>query len=113
MADNTEIVTNQVNPEEPKNVFSIFPKFKLQFPFFKQEPKPGFVAEGEGKESVAVDDERESSKPDMVRFPKAQLVVSPPVAVENEETGKTSNPVILWQVLLFFFVVVFYSLFLV
>ncbi|PON32991.1 hypothetical protein TorRG33x02_355680 [Trema orientale] len=101
MAENTEIVTKQVNPEEPGNVFSLFPKFKLQLPFFKQDPEPVSVDEGERREAMAADDEgngRESWKPGMVRFPKAQVVVPPPVAVENEETGKTSNPVILWQV---------------
>ncbi|KAL5569525.1 hypothetical protein UlMin_026100 [Ulmus minor] len=93
MAENTEIASKNVDPKEPTNIFSFLSKLKLQLPFLKQEPKEGVVVVGdeEGNRS-------ESRKPDVVTFPKAQLVVPPPVAVENEETGKTSNPIIIWQV---------------
>ncbi|GMN52791.1 hypothetical protein TIFTF001_021939 [Ficus carica] len=99
MPGNSEIAGQEADPREPKNVFSLFPNFKLQFPFLK--PKDGSVAD-EGPKEAAVSDggseKIETQKPGFVRFPKAQLAVPPPVAVENEETGKTSNPIILWQV---------------
>ncbi|KAI5344291.1 hypothetical protein PRUPE_2G091100 [Prunus persica] len=101
MAENTEIVSKEEDPKGPKNLFSLFPKFKLQFPFLKQEPKAGVAVEDEPMKAVAGDEglESKTQKPDTVRFPKAQLVVPPPVAVENEEPStKTSNPIILWQV---------------
>lgn len=100
MAENTEIVSKEEDPKGPKNLFSLFPKFKLQFPFLKQESKAGVAVEDEPAKAVAGDKglESETQKPDTVRFPKAQLVVPPPVAVENEEPStKTSNPIILWQ----------------
>nr|XP_048326850.1 uncharacterized protein LOC107413075 isoform X2 [Ziziphus jujuba var. spinosa] len=101
MAENSEIVSKEENPKAGSNGFSlIFPKFNLQFPFFKPKPKAGFSGEEDGERKAVVDDERnqsETQKPDMVKFPKAQLVAPPPVAVESEEHGKTSNPVILWQ----------------
>ncbi|GMN35299.1 hypothetical protein TIFTF001_048440 [Ficus carica] len=84
---------------EPRNVFSLFPpKFKLQFPFLK--PKDGSVA-NKGPMEVAVagggSEKIESQKPGFVRFPKAQVAVPPLVVAENDETGKTSNPIIFWQ----------------
>ncbi|KAM6584293.1 hypothetical protein CsatB_011295 [Cannabis sativa] len=100
MADNTQTQTNEVNPNQPVNIFSLFTKFIHQFPFFKPKPntESASVAEVEPRQGRAAVDGGESSKPDIVRFPKAQLAVPPPVAVENHETGKTSNPVIIWQV---------------
>lgn len=105
MAENAETVSKGEEPKAPSNGFSLFPKFNLQLPFFKQEPKnAGTSGEDEPREAVVGDDGSQSKiqKPDMVRFPKAELVVPPPVAVENEEPGKTSNPVILWQVTCFY-----------
>lgn len=101
MAENAETVSKEEDPRAPSNGFSLFPKFNIQLPFFKQQPKKaGVSGEDEPRKAVLGDDENqsESQKPDIVRFPKAQLVVPPPVAVETEEHGKTSNPVILWQV---------------
>ncbi|PRQ56342.1 hypothetical protein RchiOBHm_Chr1g0334731 [Rosa chinensis] len=93
MAENTEIVSRDEGPKKPINLFALFPKFKLQFPFWKQqEQKPGVVP---------VEDEATNTgtqKPVTVRFPKAQPVV-PTVAAEVEEpVTKTSNPIIVWQV---------------
>lgn len=105
MAENAETVSKGEEPKAPSNGFSLFPKFNLQLPFFRQEPKnAGTPGEDEPREAVVGDDGSQSKiqKPDMVRFPKAELVVPPPVAVENEEPGKTSNPVILWQVICFY-----------
>lgn len=92
MAENTEIVSKEEGPKGPINLFSLLPKFKLQFPFWKQqEPQPGVVA---------VEDEASKTgtqKPAIARFPKAEPVV-PTVAVETEEPmTRTSNPIIVWQ----------------
>lgn len=106
MAKNSDIVSKEENPKARSDGFSlIFPKFNLQFPFFKPKPEEGFSGEDGARKSVVVDErnQSESQKPDMVRFPKAQLVVPPPEVVESEEHGKTSNPVILWQVSVFCF----------
>lgn len=105
MAENAEIVSKEEDPKAPSSGFSLFPKFNLQLPFFKQQPKKAVVSgEDEPRKAVLGDDENQNKiqKPDIVSFPKAQLVVPPPVAVETEEQGKTSNPVILWQVKCFY-----------
>ena len=96
----TQIAAEESDPKEPRNPFSFFPKLKLHWPFPKPEERSSAAGEGRseataGKEASG---EAETPKPAMVRFPKAQMAVPPPVAVENEETGKTSNPIILWQV---------------
>ncbi|TQD82561.1 hypothetical protein C1H46_031877 [Malus baccata] len=96
MAENTEIVIKEDGPKGPKNLFSLFPKFKLQFPFLKQEPEGVIIAD----EPRKADEGTESNiqKPVVVSFPKAQVVAPPPVAVEYEEPiTKTSNPIIFWQ----------------
>ncbi|KAI4352626.1 hypothetical protein L6164_006860 [Bauhinia variegata] len=110
MAESTEISIKQDAAKEPFNVFSILPKFNfqiphlnLQLPFLK--PGPGKEAAGgkeEAKQNAVVSDEaisNESLKPDFVRFPKRELIVPPPLETEAEEqSNKTSNPIILWQV---------------
>ncbi|XP_024030392.1 uncharacterized protein LOC21399850 [Morus notabilis] len=96
MSESSEIVTKETDPKEPRNVFALFAKFKLPLPFLK--PKDGPVAEDGPREPVVSDGGTESRKVDFVRIPKAQVAVPPPVAVENEEANKTSNPIILWQV---------------
>ncbi|KAM2004032.1 hypothetical protein ACFX15_027527 [Malus domestica] len=96
MAENTEIVIKEDGPKGPKNLFSLFPKFNLQFPFLKQEPEGVVVAD----EPRKADEGTESNiqKPVVVSFPKAQVAAPPPVAVEYEEPiTKTSNPIIFWQ----------------
>ncbi|EXC25433.1 hypothetical protein L484_016816 [Morus notabilis] len=99
MSESSEIVTKETDPKEPRNVFALFAKFKLPLPFLK--PKDGPVAEDGPREPVVSDGGTESRKVDFVRIPKAQVAVPPPVAVENEEANKTSNPIILWQVCIF------------
>ncbi|KAI9081800.1 hypothetical protein K1719_036062 [Acacia pycnantha] len=73
---------------------------------FPSPAKPFKARVGLGKESerrtaATVGDEgtgSDSAKPSFVRFPKTQLVVPPPLETEVEESSKTSNLVILWQV---------------
>ncbi|KAK9902503.1 hypothetical protein M0R45_001559 [Rubus argutus] len=91
MVENTEIVSKEEGPKGPINLFALFPKLKLQFPFWKQqEPQPRLVA--------VEDEASKTGKPAIAMFPKAEPVV-PTVAVETEEPmTRTSNPIIVWQV---------------
>ncbi|KAI9081786.1 hypothetical protein K1719_036048 [Acacia pycnantha] len=62
----------------------------------------GLGKESERRAAADVGDEgtgSDSAKPSFVRFPKTRLVVPPPLETEVEESSKTSNPVILWQVM--------------
>ncbi len=43
MAENTEIASTKEDSKAPKNLFSLFPKFKLEFPFLKPGPKAELV----------------------------------------------------------------------
>ncbi|XP_068344629.1 uncharacterized protein [Pyrus communis] len=96
MAENTEIVIKEDGPKGPKNLFSLFPKCKLQFPFLKQEPEGVVVADVPRKADEGT--ESNIQKPVVVSFPKEQVAAPPPVAVEFEEPiTKTSNPIIFWQ----------------
>ncbi|KAM1140041.1 hypothetical protein ACFX13_040869 [Malus domestica] len=98
MAENTEIVIKEDDPKGPKNLFSLFPKFKLQLPFLKQEPEAASVVVAEEPRKPEEGTESKTPKPVIVSFPKAQVVAPPPVAVECEDPiTKTSNPIILWQ----------------
>ncbi|KAM1124772.1 hypothetical protein ACFX1Q_040105 [Malus domestica] len=103
MAENTEIVIKEDDPKGPKNLFSLFPKFKLQLPFLKQEPEAASVVVAEEPRKPEEGTESKTPKPVFMSFPKAQVVAPPPVAVECEEPiTKTSNPIILWQAWLFY-----------
>ncbi|KAI9118747.1 hypothetical protein K1719_010192 [Acacia pycnantha] len=67
----------------------------------KEEDPKASGKESERRTAATVGDEgtgSDSAKPSFVRFPKTQLVVPPPLETEVEESSKTSNPVILWQV---------------
>ncbi|KAE8038735.1 hypothetical protein FH972_011213 [Carpinus fangiana] len=102
MADNTEIESSKEDPKTPKNLFSLFPKFKLEFPFLKPGPKAEVgVKEEVKREIVVVGNEGEEGmvkKPDVVKFAERKPLAPPPLVVEAEESSaKTSNPVILWQ----------------
>ncbi|XP_028770167.1 uncharacterized protein LOC114727645 [Neltuma alba] len=100
MANNREIVIKEEDPKAPRFVFPFFPNFKFDLPFLKTNS-----TEASGKEverrTGTVDDEstgNDGAKPSFVRFPKTQSVVPPPLETEAEESAKTSNPIILWQV---------------
>ncbi|KAL0007882.1 hypothetical protein SO802_009384 [Lithocarpus litseifolius] len=104
MAENTEISPSKEDPKGPQNLFSLFPKFKLEIPFLKHGgPKVEAVVKKEVKGEIVVggDEGKEDStkKPDVVKFAERKPLIPPPLAVEAEETSaKTSNPFILWQV---------------
>jgi hypothetical protein len=103
MADNTEIESSKEDPKTPKNLFSLFPKFKLEFPFLKPGPKAEVGVKEEVKREIVVGgnegEEGMVKKPDVVKFAERKPLAPPPLVVEAEESSaKTSNPVILWQV---------------
>lgn len=103
MAENTEIASSKEDPKAPNNPFSLFSKFKLEFPFLKTGPKAEVgVKEEVKRETVVGGNEGEEGivkTPDVVKFAERKALAPPPLVVEAEEpSAKTSNPVILWQV---------------
>ena len=117
MAENTEISSSKEDPKGPQNLFSLFPKFKLEIPFLKHGgPKVEAVVKEEVKGEIVVggDEGKEDStkKPDVVKFAERKPLIPPPLAVEVEEPStKTSNPFILWQVCFFYLYICLNSLF--
>ncbi|XP_030550542.1 uncharacterized protein LOC115755327 [Rhodamnia argentea] len=98
MAEKNGNLVGSETPKDQKNPFSFFPNlgFKFPFQFPKKEPKPVKKPELAAGESEG---ESRSEKPDVVSFPPKPLESPPPLKLEvEEESGKTSNPVILWQV---------------
>ncbi|KAK9229668.1 hypothetical protein WN944_022632 [Citrus x changshan-huyou] len=105
MAENTEIASSP-RKQENKSIVLLLPKFQLNLPFFfNQQPKKAeetVVSKGTGKTSTvseADDGNASSVKPSLARFPDAtRPILPPPIELEAEEpTGRTSNPVVLWQ----------------
>ncbi|XVF82840.1 hypothetical protein PTKIN_Ptkin16aG0082600 [Pterospermum kingtungense] len=88
---NKEILSKNENPFEPKNIFSMLPKVDLKFPFFNQHSK-------KPEALVKKDEEIETPKPPSVYMGNRQKL-PPPLEFEAEEcVGRTSNPIVLWQV---------------
>ncbi|GLT66750.1 hypothetical protein SLA2020_390990 [Shorea laevis] len=78
-------MSNENNPKALKSLFS----------FFTKRPEP------EAKVVVAAKEKRteESKKPEEVKFSDPRRpAVPPPLKLESEESEKTSNRLILWQV---------------
>ena len=104
MAENTEISNSKEDPKGPQNLFSWFPKFKLEIPFLKHggpKVEAGLKEEVKGEVVVGGDEGKEDStkKPDVVKFAERKPLIPPPLEVEAEESSaRTSNPFILWQV---------------
>ncbi|KAF5729440.1 hypothetical protein HS088_TW21G01605 [Tripterygium wilfordii] len=103
MPESTEVTFGEAESknahqhQQLHNLFSQLSKFELKIPFLDQLLKP----KGESAvkvESVDVQNEEKIEKPDIVKFPNAQLTVPPPLELEVKEIGRTSNPVVLWQV---------------
>ncbi|OAY38939.1 uncharacterized protein LOC110623931 [Manihot esculenta] len=98
-----EIVTQQDSSEEPKNLFSFLKRFGLKLPVFNEDKKAPSksVVKDEAEMAVGGDGEADNTKqrPNFVRFPNAHPIIPPPLDIELEESsGKTHNPVIIWQV---------------
>ncbi|XWS08092.1 hypothetical protein CRYUN_Cryun41cG0049100 [Craigia yunnanensis] len=93
MADekSKEIVSKNENPSEHKNIFSILPKVELKFPFFNQQSK-------KPEALVKKEEEIEIPKPPSLFMGNRQKL-PPPLEFEAQEcVGRTSNPIVLWQV---------------
>ncbi|KAK6233869.1 hypothetical protein QUC31_006275 [Theobroma cacao] len=90
-AENKVILTKNENSVEPKNIFSMLPRIELKFPFFNQ---PAQTPEA----SVQKEEEVETPKPPSVFLGNRQKF-PPPLEMEAEQCiGRTSNPIVLWQV---------------
>lgn len=102
MADKDGILVSSEAPkDQKKNAFPFFPNFGFKFPFQfpKKDPTPVKEPELAGAGGGGGGGESEGEKPDVVMFPRKPLEPPPALKLEvEEEAGKTSNPVILWQV---------------
>ncbi|KAK4758003.1 hypothetical protein SAY87_019304 [Trapa incisa] len=91
MADSDE-VASEGRSKGPMDFFSFLGKL-IKFPLPKDVPKSEKLTVGTGENEDA------GQKPDVVRFPYRSLEVPLPLKLEvEEESGRTSNPLILWQV---------------
>lgn len=103
MAENAE---NATEKQDNKNLLSLLPKFQLNLPFLTQPAKKAetVVDKENAKTTIVIvgDNETEngSVKPNLATFPDAtRPIIPPPIEYEAEEpAGRTSNPVVLWQV---------------
>ncbi|CAN1258308.1 hypothetical protein LINPERPRIM_LOCUS9847 [Linum perenne] len=88
--------------ETNKGPFSFLTNFNFPNPFDKRPDTPPPC------ETVK---ESQPPKPTVVRFPNPPSVVPPPIEAEAEVTsGKTHNPVVIWQVCLFSQLFTFFQL---
>ena len=90
-AENKEILRRNENPLEPKNIFSMLPKIEMKFPFFNQHSR---------KPEALVEKEEEIEIPKRTSlFMGNRQKLPPPLEFEAEKyVGRTSNPIVLWQV---------------
>ena len=93
-AENKEILRRNENPLEPKNIFSMLPKIEMKFPFFNQHSR---------KPEALVEKEEEIEIPKRTSlFMGNRQKLPPPLEFEAEKyVGRTSNPIVLWQVYCF------------
>lgn len=106
MAQNLEIQIEDKNSKFPKNLWLLLPKL----PFNRKrsvevviEKKPNGKQLSDEKKIIS----NHSKAADKVKFSEPRPAVPPPLTLEADQTGRTSNRVILWQVSCpFFFVCV-------
>lgn len=91
---------NATKKQESQNIFSLLPKFELKLPFFNKELKQVESVGVKESQKTSVESENVSVKPNLVRFPdSARQIIPARLEFEAEEpAGRTSNPVVLWQV---------------
>lgn len=104
-SSSSKIVTQKDGSKEPKNLFSLlFPKFEPKIPFFNQgqiKAADSIMANKEEPKTTPSPPvvEGENEKPNIVSFPNNPLIIPPPLEVElQESSGRTHNPVVIWQV---------------
>ncbi|XVF75694.1 hypothetical protein PTKIN_Ptkin13bG0207300 [Pterospermum kingtungense] len=91
-AENKEIRRGGENHLEPKNLFSMLPKIELKFPFFNQHSEKPVAL-------VKKEEQVEIPKPPSLFIGNRRKQLPPPLEFEAEEgVGRTSNPIVLWQV---------------
>ncbi|KAE8713870.1 putative Aspartate/glutamate/uridylate kinase family protein [Hibiscus syriacus] len=90
-ANNKEIQSKAENPLGPRNFFSMFPKVDLKFPLFYQPSKKPEV-------SVKKEEEIEILKPSSLFLGNRRKIPGPLEFEAEECLGRTSNPIVLWQV---------------
>jgi hypothetical protein len=116
----TTMVTSQVvEASEPpkKPIFPFFPNFNFnfqipQFPFPPKHHRHDDGGDDKNKETPKLQSEGAQHGPNVVTFPKSQqVVVVPSPESDGQNKTKTTNPVIIYQVLLqpfcFFFMIFF------
>lgn len=89
MSRNTEIEIKQENPKFPMNLFLLLPN-----PFNRKRSVEVVI------EKNLTDQQQQPppQQPDVVRLSDPRPAVPPPLKLEAEEAGSTSNQIILWQV---------------
>lgn len=91
MAEVAEIAS-EGRSKDQRNFFSFLGDL-LRFPFPKDEPKSEKITMRTGE------NEGTGEKPDVVRLPYRSMEDPLPLKLDVEaESGRTSNPLILWQV---------------
>lgn len=97
-ANNKEAQSKSKNPLEPRNFFSMLPRVEFKFPSFDQQSEKPDA-------SVEKEEQIEIAKPPSV-FMGNRRKNPPPLEFEAEEClGRTSNPIVLWQVYCLFCII--------
>ncbi|PPD71421.1 hypothetical protein GOBAR_DD31679 [Gossypium barbadense] len=93
MARNLEIQIEDKNSKFPKNLWLLLPKLP-----FNRKRSVEVVIEKKPNGKQLSDEKKMINKPaDEVKFSEPRPAVPPPLTLEADQTGRTSNRVILWQ----------------
>ncbi|KAI4385759.1 hypothetical protein MLD38_003752 [Melastoma candidum] len=82
------------------NPLAFLQNFRFPFPNFQKKKEPEKVI---GEVVRVIDEEEVEKSPGLVRFTRRKEIENPTstqlkVEVEEDQSGKTSNPLVLWQV---------------
>ncbi|KAE8682029.1 putative Aspartate/glutamate/uridylate kinase family protein [Hibiscus syriacus] len=97
MAENLEIQIEDKNPKFPKNLLLWLPKL----PFNRKRSVEVAIQKKPNEKQSGGDDEKISKNnkaADVVKFSEPWQAVPPPLTLEADVSGTTSNKIILWQV---------------
>ncbi|KAK8552738.1 hypothetical protein V6N13_121122 [Hibiscus sabdariffa] len=93
MAKNLEIQIEEKKPKFPKNLLLFLSKLPFNTKRSVEvviQKKPNEKHLGDGADQI-------SKPPDVVKFSEPRPAVPPPLTLEADDTGTTSNKLILWQ----------------
>ncbi|XP_039071921.1 uncharacterized protein LOC120219126 isoform X1 [Hibiscus syriacus] len=97
MAKNLEIQIEEKKPKFPKNLLLFLPKLP-----FNRKRSVEVVIQNKHNEKQLSDDDNTISKTnkaaDVVKFSEPRPAVPPPLTLQADDSGTTSNKIILWQV---------------